>query len=781
MKIIIVSGNNKGAWEINKEKIIIGRGGSADINLTLDDKVTRNQHAQITYENGKYWLEDMGSKYGTFIGEEKITKKTELAVNVKVKVGNTILVLKENEGINITGSQNVEIIQAGGDVYYEKVDVYKVSTDVLLPKQKESALNDGDERNFCFLSIDVVDHSRFSSEFNLANINDTLIELHKWLNSIITNKKNGKELNWAGDGGIFYFLQEKVTDKAIDNAVSSSMDILNNLVDFNASHNQLKIDIRLRLGIDFGRTIYRKEPGDWYSDALNTAVKIQKMAPPDSVLITQQVYKNLAEQLKNPFAKTSTRFGNQVLYVFPKEKTIDTGNVNRGSKQEDDQEKIPQIILGSINEKLPEKNKEILKKLFLDFDRIKVLRLEAGFGGAELFVVTPTKDNQDIAPLVVKIGEKRDIKEEFEGAQIAKEMLQNFCARIEGNIAEYQGKAGIKYTFAASPLQKIKTFEEFYRMHNKDKILELLNKLFEVLGVGWYNKSNRKIAYFYKEFYSEVLPPDYCIREGSPKEGINPVSDLSTLPSDLRYHWVLLENCQVLQVKEGKIKAKWADSDSIIDYYCQVPHNLNKGDRITISGIISDTRDGIFKTNKSDILANLTAREKEGVKDLPDPCPEINKFLTHTYQTTSPIHHDLNVNNVLIDDFGNPWVIDFAKTTKKGHTAFDFAFFELDIKRHIISEIDEIGLKEFIEIENALYQNNPDSLRLPEQKKAFEVITRLREIADKIINSKDEYSYSLYLCSMATLKFKDASEKANQFAYFSAAFACKSLIGNRWQ
>ncbi|MEK9149760.1 MAG: FHA domain-containing protein, partial [Candidatus Desantisbacteria bacterium] len=582
MNLIIVKGDNKGKWFLDKDEMIIGRGKEADINLSLDDKVSRGRHAMIIYENGKYYLEDLGSKRGTLIAEKRISGKTHLPVDVEFRVGETILVLKEDEGVSITDTQDIKISYSG-KVYREKVDVYEISADVLLPKEEEVILSDGDERNFCFLSIDVVDHSTLSSLFNPVDINHTLIKLQKWINSIITNKK-GKGLIWAGDGGVFYFLQGKVIDKAIDNAVLSSMEILDKLAYFNDSHNQLSIkgrrhDIKLRVGIDFGRTIYRKEPGNWFSEALNIAVKIQKMALPDSILITEQVYINLTDSLRKRFVTTSTRVKNQLLYVFPEEKALDTGDFGRENRHETHQGKLPEIILGNIKN-LSKENKEILTRLFMGFDTIKVFGIEAGFGGAELFLVTPANAHQDMAPFVAKIGEKWDIEEEFKGAQIAEGMLQNFCARIKGKRTEYQGKAGIKYTFAGAPLAEIKTSKEFYRTHSEDEILELLDKLFKVLGTGWYDKTDKGESYFYREFYSEVLPPDYCVQEGRHKEGIPPISDLSSLPPNPRNYWVSLENCQVLQISQRKIKAKWGDFGFIIDYYCQVPHNLEQGANI---------------------------------------------------------------------------------------------------------------------------------------------------------------------------------------------------------
>ncbi|MBU1345227.1 MAG: hypothetical protein KKD66_26755, partial [Proteobacteria bacterium] len=220
--------------------------------------------------------------------------------------------------IAVNQSQNVTIIQIGGNLYREAKG--------LLPKEGETTLQDGDERNCCFLSIDVVGHSSFSAHFNPTDINNTLMNLRNWLNGIIT-KKGGKELNWAGDGGIFYFLQEKVEDTAVDSAISSSYEILDTLPNFNNSKNSLfllgkRIDIRLRLSIDFGSLIYRKDPGNWHSEALNTAAKINSLAAPNSVLITHNVHRNLLDSLRTGFNPYGEFKGIQ-LYIFSKEKIID--------------------------------------------------------------------------------------------------------------------------------------------------------------------------------------------------------------------------------------------------------------------------------------------------------------------------------------------------------------------------------------------------------------------------------------------------------------------------
>ena len=65
---------------------------------------------------------------------------------------------------------------------------------------KEVKLKDGDVRNFCFLSIDIKEHSKFHQKYGNTEIQNTLIEFHDFVKNNCKSQK-GFEINWAGDGG----------------------------------------------------------------------------------------------------------------------------------------------------------------------------------------------------------------------------------------------------------------------------------------------------------------------------------------------------------------------------------------------------------------------------------------------------------------------------------------------------------------------------------------------------------------------------------------------------
>lgn len=84
-----------GTKEFNQpvSEIIIGRhhrGRQIDLDLTPDGKVSR-LHARLVYDNDTYWIEDLGSRHGTWINGEQVTEKIQITPDDIVRMGDSVL------------------------------------------------------------------------------------------------------------------------------------------------------------------------------------------------------------------------------------------------------------------------------------------------------------------------------------------------------------------------------------------------------------------------------------------------------------------------------------------------------------------------------------------------------------------------------------------------------------------------------------------------------------------------------------------------------------------
>lgn len=70
----------------------IGRTEENDLALAFDLSVS-GKHARVVIDSGQYWLEDLGSTNGTFLGEGRIQGRVLIALGTVFVVGRTTLEL----------------------------------------------------------------------------------------------------------------------------------------------------------------------------------------------------------------------------------------------------------------------------------------------------------------------------------------------------------------------------------------------------------------------------------------------------------------------------------------------------------------------------------------------------------------------------------------------------------------------------------------------------------------------------------------------------------------
>ena len=70
-----------------------GRGSDAAI--ILDDDYASTRHARIAVSGDQWFVEDLGSTNGTYIGSVRINQPTAISLGTQVRIGKTILELRK--------------------------------------------------------------------------------------------------------------------------------------------------------------------------------------------------------------------------------------------------------------------------------------------------------------------------------------------------------------------------------------------------------------------------------------------------------------------------------------------------------------------------------------------------------------------------------------------------------------------------------------------------------------------------------------------------------------
>lgn len=79
-----------GSWVL-----VLGRRDDCDLSLPFDTQISR-EHARLIYtREGRWLLEDLGSRNGTYLGKKRIEQTAELEPGLLFRIGRTWLRLEE--------------------------------------------------------------------------------------------------------------------------------------------------------------------------------------------------------------------------------------------------------------------------------------------------------------------------------------------------------------------------------------------------------------------------------------------------------------------------------------------------------------------------------------------------------------------------------------------------------------------------------------------------------------------------------------------------------------
>ncbi|NYG54194.1 FHA domain-containing protein FhaB/FipA [Nocardioides perillae] len=92
--VLVVEGANTGdRAELSEAPILVGRG--TDAAIRLDDDYVSTRHARVVASGDQWFVEDLGSTNGTYVGSARITQPTAITMGTQVRIGKTVLELRK--------------------------------------------------------------------------------------------------------------------------------------------------------------------------------------------------------------------------------------------------------------------------------------------------------------------------------------------------------------------------------------------------------------------------------------------------------------------------------------------------------------------------------------------------------------------------------------------------------------------------------------------------------------------------------------------------------------
>jgi hypothetical protein len=238
-----------------------------------------------------------------------------------------------------------------------------------------------------------------------------------------------------------------------------------------------------------------------------------------------------------------------------------------------------------------------------------------------------------------------------------------------------------------------------------------------------------------------------------------------------------------------------------------------------LRSVFHDTCDGWYKTDEEIYTVDLTVdyREKLRLNDmprlalrtkempdvvevdndniyfeeldiiLPNPLIALEKrvFIRDTYRCVT--HGDLHVHNILLNEQGASWLIDFSETGY-AHILRDVASLEASMRIYLLNNTDAT-LSERYDLELALLKGEsfedfqhltPPTKLSPILEKVFLCTCILRQIAAELVKGNpkshlQEYYVGLFYQSLRALKYRNLSPLQLKHAFLSAALINRQL------
>lgn len=409
-------------------------------------------------------------------------------------------------------------------------------------------------------------------------------------------------------------------------------------------------------------------------------------------------------------------------------------------------------VVKAHSEKSDEEKKEgereledLARRLFDQASTLRMMTITPGHGGCGIVLARPSYEGIEGEDVVIKFGPRDTVITEFERYR---NWVAPFAAtrstQLKGEPSITPHLGAIKYSFIGkrTPTPGLVSFNDYYLNEDTsvESLEETLRYLFEVNCGRWYQGKREPVDGERKSldvWYKEQLGFDMMRKQDELRDVLN---QLLKSKQAVSRHFQIKES-NTLFVRLGREHLILPEP---VHWILSGEGSVKKDDFFSIPSLVAIT------------------------------------------------HGDLNGTNVLVDEEGKTWLIEFFKTGW-GPILRDFAELESVIKFELI-QTDSLLAR--YELEKALLQ--PNSLdqpvefnnrsRLSELDKAVRVIQRLRELARVLTDSEDihEYHAGLYFYALKSMvgfsskaDVEDHYTVSQYHALLSAAMICSKLEGSQ--
>ena len=391
-------------------------------------------------------------------------------------------------------------------------------------------------------------------------------------------------------------------------------------------------------------------------------------------------------------------------------------------------------------EVIAEELEALLCSAFKAAKEVTVVEIKQGKGGCVVAKVEPLLEHGTGAPVMVKLGPLDTIMEEFTNySKWVRDYLQGETTQVLEEPVQTSNLAAIKYSFVGGSNPE-NSFKEFFLKSSAGEVESLIGHLFGNTCQKWCGGARRPTP-------EESLTLDQFFRS---RESLN-----------------LADSKHV-----DELEKTIAELLSFRSYASKI--------KLVSPGVIDVRLGSISERLPNPMVYAFRERWNNGNQPEIFPLPALLAIT----------HGDLNGENILVNDQGRGFLIDFYKTGLSP-TCRDFVELESIIKFELL-DIPDVAQRYRLECALLAPVNLSESIRIPDEfaqnhqvVKAIRSIQQLRTLAIDAGNSDDPTEYYIGLMFNALreiLGFSSGHDepsccKPRQFhAFLSAAKICQKLI-----